>query len=360
MSSASADSVSSGIECPKKYLHGTEDSISGSEFFTVSLHKEINVSLHCQPEVFKSVNDAMPQNPSKLEEARTAPFSSVDNNFEKGPSTDEGISTPKELFVVDRIAEKSLPARLLRQLDLRILPSCMFIYTLNFLARANIGNAKILNADSGDSLLQYLSPPHWTSVSAWGILSWRLNSSITYDVGFINGLRGLEVRRRLFIIEAMPSCALAVAVYFFLADPETVPWLHAKEWELAVKRLRGEALLGHAKDTLIDWRLYLRYLATITFRVSRLRVQLLSVPPFVIAFLVTVSRSAFAERTLSDFCNPSLLTWMTVVIRNTTFDGDYRHNSTAHWRMPTLFREGNGEGTGNISPMVYPSLREPL
>ncbi|KAG7442384.1 MFS general substrate transporter [Guyanagaster necrorhizus] len=32
----------------------------------------------------------------------------------------------------------------------------MSIYTLNFLARANIGNAKILNADSGDSLLEVL------------------------------------------------------------------------------------------------------------------------------------------------------------------------------------------------------------
>lgn len=418
-----------------------------------------------------SASDAMPHNPSKMEEAGTAPFSSVDKDFEKGPSTDEGASTLEELFVVDGVAEK----RLLRQLDLRILPSCMFIYTLNFLARANIGNAKILNADSGDSLLQVLdmtseqfstvltvffisyalfetpsnymlkhfSPPHWFAflMVGWGgtdmiissvksysaltglrfllgafeagfypgiiyfltfwyrpqeralrlsfiaactSLSGAFGGSIAYGVGLINGSKGLEAWRWLFIIEGAPSCALAVAVYFFFpAYPETATWLSAKERELAVKRLRGEASLGHAKitwaqtkATLMDWRLYLHYLAFITVCVpfssisyfaptivnglgyEGLRAQLFTVPPFAIAFVATVTCSVFADRyeawstfawipmvvagvtfliqgalpprafkaryamlclsaTFSNICNPSLITWLTVNLRNT-------------------------------------------
>ncbi|KAK0207792.1 major facilitator superfamily domain-containing protein [Armillaria fumosa] len=290
----------------------------------------------------------MPQNPFKIEEAGTAPFSSVGKDFEKGPSTDEGASTPEEL--------------LLRQLDLRILPSFIFIYTLSFLAHINLGNMKILNADSGHSLLQVLdmtsekfstvlavffisyvvfetlsnymlkhfSPPHWFAfpMVGWGgtnmiissvqsyspltglrfllgafeaeralclsfiavctSLSGAFGGGIAYGVGLINGSKGLEAWRWLLIIEGAPSCALAVAVYFFFpAYPETATWLSTKERELAVKRLRGEVSLGHAKttwaqtkDTLMDWRLILYFAPTIVngLGYEGLRAQLFAVP----------------------------------------------------------------------------------
>lgn len=65
--------------------------------------------------------------------------------------------------------------RLVRRIDLRLLPSSMFIYLLCFLDRSNIvrarrgevllfssdceaqGNAKVLNKDTGDSLVQKLN-----------------------------------------------------------------------------------------------------------------------------------------------------------------------------------------------------------
>lgn len=40
-----------------------------------------------------------------------------------------------------------------RRLDWRILPLCCWIYLLNFLDRGNIGNAKVLNSETGDDLL---------------------------------------------------------------------------------------------------------------------------------------------------------------------------------------------------------------
>ena len=47
--------------------------------------------------------------------------------------------------------------KLIRKMDWRILPLCAFIYLINYLDRSNIGNAKILNSETGDSLLQQTS-----------------------------------------------------------------------------------------------------------------------------------------------------------------------------------------------------------
>ncbi|GLA67594.1 hypothetical protein AtubIFM54640_011262 [Aspergillus tubingensis] len=44
--------------------------------------------------------------------------------------------------------------RLLQKIDWRLLPPCAFIYLLNYLDRSNIGNARVLNAETGDSLEQ--------------------------------------------------------------------------------------------------------------------------------------------------------------------------------------------------------------
>ncbi|PBK60204.1 hypothetical protein ARMSODRAFT_1026734 [Armillaria solidipes] len=46
--------------------------------------------------------------------------------------------------------------RLLRRLDLRFIPGFILMYTLYFFAGANIGNVRIFNADTGDSLLRVL------------------------------------------------------------------------------------------------------------------------------------------------------------------------------------------------------------
>ncbi|KAI3058776.1 hypothetical protein CBS147353_10669 [Aspergillus niger] len=44
--------------------------------------------------------------------------------------------------------------RLLQKIDWRLLPPWAFIYLLNYLDRSNIGNARVLNAETGDSLEQ--------------------------------------------------------------------------------------------------------------------------------------------------------------------------------------------------------------
>ncbi|KAI0821745.1 MFS transporter [Trametes gibbosa] len=281
----------------------------------------------------------------------------------------------------------------------------MTIYLLCSLDRSNIGNAKILNADAGHSLMQnvgitndeYLTalmiffvsytlfetpsnymlkrfrPSRWIAflMFAWGAMTMILGGihnfggliavrfllgvfeaglfpgmvyvltfwyrpeeralrialilasatlggafggAIAYGVGKMDGLHGLVAWRYLFLIEGAPSCAGAVLVWFFFPDyPETVRWLSDSERELATERIKGVASLGHhritwaeAKATLQDYRLYVHYLTYITISVPfssmslfsptivsglgyrGLSAQLFTVPPYAIAFVITV------------------------------------------------------------------------
>ena len=130
----------------------------------------------------------------------------------------------------------------------------------------------------------------------------------------MNQVRGLEAWRWLFILEGAPSCLCAILVFFFYPDfPETASWLSADERDLATERIKGIASLGHAKitwedakDTLTDWRLYLHYLVYISISVpfssislfaptivsglgyEGLNAQLFTVPPYAIAFVITI------------------------------------------------------------------------
>ena len=50
--------------------------------------------------------------------------------------------------------DKERNKRLTRRADWRIVPLLSFMYLLNYLDRGNVGNAKVLNEETGDSLLQ--------------------------------------------------------------------------------------------------------------------------------------------------------------------------------------------------------------
>ena len=143
--------------------------------------------------------------------------------------------------------------------------------------------------------------------------------AVAYGVGHLNRAHGLEAWRWLFIIEGAPSCACAILVWLFYPDfPETATWLSETERELAINRIKGVSSLGHAKitwaqakETLLDWRLYLHYFVYISVSVpfssislfaptivsglgyEGLRAQLFTVPPYAIAFVVSVLIMAF-------------------------------------------------------------------
>ena len=68
--------------------------------------------------------------------------------------TDSESSPDPSRLDLEYLNDKQRNRRLVRKLDLRIMPLCASIYLLNYLDRGNVGNAKVLNSETGDDLLQ--------------------------------------------------------------------------------------------------------------------------------------------------------------------------------------------------------------
>ncbi|KAH9203633.1 permease of the major facilitator superfamily [Leptodontidium sp. 2 PMI_412] len=304
---------------------------------------------------------------------------------------------------------------LVHKQDWRIIPLAAFIYLLCFLDRANIGNARVLNKDSGNSLLQEthmtqhqyiialmvfliayaifevpsnyflkkLRPSRWIAflMFSWGACTIGLGGSknfatvtairfllgtfeaglfpglvyyvtfwyrpeerslriatilasatlggcfggaIAYGIGHMNQTQGLSAWRWLFILEGIPSCLSSIGVLFLLPDfPETASWLTSDEKEVAKARLSNQGSSGggkpldwqSAKATLMDWRLYGHYAIYFALSVpfsslslfsptiisglgyTSLSAQLMTVPPWGAAYVVTLIIAWSADRT---------------------------------------------------------------
>ncbi len=140
-------------------------------------------------------------------------------------------------------------------------------------------------------------------------LAGAFGGAIAYGIGHMNGVAGLSGWRWLFILEGIPSCICAIAVWFLLPDyPEE--YLKGRQRDIALARLRVEGSKSHhrsmtwedAKATLTDWRLYGHYVIyfgvavpfsslslftpTITAGLGYvdLEAQLMTVPPYAVAY----------------------------------------------------------------------------
>ncbi|KAL1647835.1 hypothetical protein SLS58_002636 [Diplodia intermedia] len=238
--------------------------------------------------------------------------------------------------------------------DIRIMPITSVCYLLCYLDRSNIGNAKVLNADEGHDLLSETSMTNYQYTIALMVfliayteerslrvgvmiasatLAGAFGGAIAYGVGYMDGTSGLSAWRWLFIIEGIPSCVSAVVIWFILPDyPETASWLSSEEKALATDRLRLDGSKGgaksmtwkEAKETLTDWRLYLHYALyfgisapysalslfapsiTAGLNYKGLQAQLMTVPPYAVAYVVTVavawSADHFNARAIHSAC----------------------------------------------------------
>lgn len=163
-------------------------------------------------------------------------------------------------------------------------------------------------------------------ILASATLAGAFGGAIAYGVGHMNQAQGLSAWRWLFIIEGAPSCLSAFFVLFFLPDyPETVRWLSEEERALALRRLQVEGSKGLHKSnwwedtraTLVDWRLWGHY--AVYFGISTpfsslslftpsitaglgyedLQAQLMTVPPYAVAYVVQILVSWSADRSNS-------------------------------------------------------------
>ncbi|KAB8225101.1 major facilitator superfamily domain-containing protein [Aspergillus novoparasiticus] len=303
--------------------------------------------------------------------------------------------------------------RIVRKIDCRLLPTTAVIYLLCYLDRSNIGNAKILNSSTNDTLLesnnistyQYtiammvflvaysvfeapsnlalkiFQPRRWLGflVIAFGAfctgigfthnfaglaalrfllgaaeagafpgmiyyftfwykpaerasriavfmcsatLSGAFGGAIAYGVGHLNGARGLEGWRWLFLVEGVPTIAAGLLVFLFLPSyPDKVGWLTDEEKEAQALRLEDGGSSGEdklnwkdAKETLLSARLYVHYLTYLSISAgvaslslfaptiiaglgyTDLQAQLFTVPPYAVAYVVTLGLAWLSDR----------------------------------------------------------------
>ncbi|KAF4464139.1 tartrate transporter [Fusarium albosuccineum] len=161
------------------------------------------------------------------------------------------------------------------------------------------------------------------TILASATLAGAFGGAIAYGVGHMNQVSGLAGWRWLFILEGAPSVLSSALVWFCLPDyPETAKWLSLDEKDLAAHRLAEQGSHGSsksmtwedAKATLLEWRLWCHYL--IYFGISApfsslslftpsitaglgfadLRAQLMTVPPYAVAYVVTLLVSWSADR----------------------------------------------------------------
>ncbi|KAM0325170.1 hypothetical protein ACHAQA_007709 [Verticillium albo-atrum] len=146
---------------------------------------------------------------------------------------------------------------------------------------------------------------------------------IAYGISHLNGLGGLSGWRWLFILEGAPSVLFGILIFFVLPDyPESAKFLTPEEKELATLRMEFNGSKGSAshmtwadaKEVLLDWRLYLHYIVyfskscpfsslslftpslTKGLGYNSFRAQLMTVPPYAAAFVVTIILSFYCDK----------------------------------------------------------------
>ncbi|KAH0427677.1 major facilitator superfamily transporter [Colletotrichum camelliae] len=80
---------------------------------------------------------------------------STEKNGEKDLEMLEDVETSRSTGALS--SDKDMERRIVRKIDIRLMPFTALIYLLCYLDRSNIGNAKILNSSTGDSLLDSTS-----------------------------------------------------------------------------------------------------------------------------------------------------------------------------------------------------------
>ncbi|RFU32359.1 hypothetical protein B7463_g4001, partial [Scytalidium lignicola] len=147
--------------------------------------------------------------------------------------------------------------------------------------------------------------------------------ALAFAIGHMDYVSGLAAWRWLFILEGLPSCLSAFLIFFFLPDyPESATWLNEEEKAMAIERLRIQGSHGDdppftwemVKSTLLEWRLYAHYLVyfclncpysslslftpsiTAGLGYKNLEAQLMTVPPYAVAYVFTLAVAYSADR----------------------------------------------------------------
>jgi len=118
-------------------------------------------------------------------------------------------------------------------------------------------------------------------ILASATLAGAFGGAIAYGIAQMDYVSGLSAWRWLFILEGIPSVALAPAVALLLPDyPETASWLSQTERDRVQARLKGNGSVSNGrgvgwedvKATVLNARLWVHYIVrcncTSSYRVA--------------------------------------------------------------------------------------------
>ncbi|CAG8657153.1 26132_t:CDS:2, partial [Dentiscutata erythropus] len=190
-----------------------------------------------------------------------------------------------EITSISSVEEK----KLLKKLDLRIIPLLTLIFTLNFLDRVNIGNARLAHLErdlnltgvefnwclgifffarfllgvfeSGlfPAIVFYITKWYTRSERSYRIslffsgatISGAFSGLLAFAIINLDGKFGLSGWRWIFLIEGSATVIVSFFSYFLITDyVETATWLTEDERKLAVNRLLLDE--GHGHTTRFD------------------------------------------------------------------------------------------------------------
>ncbi|THZ96524.1 MFS general substrate transporter [Aureobasidium pullulans] len=145
--------------------------------------------------------------------------------------------------------------KILRKIDMRLVPMLTILYLLSFLDRGNIGNAKIegLAEDLKLTGAEY----NWclTDNTMWycryevqvrqayffsaASVAGAFSGLLAYGISYMEGVGGLAGWRWIFILEGLLTFLVAIVAYFVLVDyPETASFLTVEERAFITYRLK--------------------------------------------------------------------------------------------------------------------------
>ncbi|KAK2790918.1 hypothetical protein FQN52_005363 [Onygenales sp. PD_12] len=191
---------------------------------------------------------------------------------------DEQVENGSAFSTRDNEWHASYTKKLLRRLDMRLLPLVIPMYLLNFLDRSNLAQARLgtLEKDLGMTgtdfnlatsiffVLTHRIAWFYSGNALANMFGGLLGAGI---LGNLEGARGIAGWRWLFIIEGIVTIAVAIVAMIILPNfPSTSRWLDDEERAYAEWRLLNDAkeaddskattLWEGLKMVLVDWRLY--------------------------------------------------------------------------------------------------------
>ncbi|GAA5885824.1 hypothetical protein JCM6882_007574 [Rhodosporidiobolus microsporus] len=133
---------------------------------------------------------------------------------------------------------------------------------------------------------------------------------LAYGLSQMDGIGGKAGWAWIFIIEGIITVLVGCVAPFLIHDfPEDAKFLSERERAFVVRRLRedqgvaGEFRWVHVKNAFLDWKSYVYSLSLFTPTIiaalgtwTRAQSQLLSVPPYALAFIVTLSSALLSDR----------------------------------------------------------------